>query len=168
MASVPPSPTKVLVVDDEPGLREVLSITFRRNGFDVVVAPGVRAAIEAIGQVPQPFPLVLTDLIMPDGSGLAVLNAAKARSSATEVIVMTAHSTVEAALDAMKEALTAIRARAHPTRCPTCRISFTTFKDTGRFGCPNCYEHFRAQLKDLLPRVHAGAYRHRGKTPGRR
>ena len=46
---------------------------------------------------PQPFPVVLTDLVMPDGSGLDVLAAAKARSAATEVIVMTAHSTVETA-----------------------------------------------------------------------
>ncbi|WP_437301309.1 sigma-54-dependent transcriptional regulator [Sorangium sp. So ce426] len=106
MASIPPSipqnATRVLVVDDEPGLRQVLHIAFRRQGYEVVVAPGARAAIEAIRQNPQPFPLVLTDLVMPDGSGIEVLAAAKARSSATEVIVMTAHSTVESALDAMR------------------------------------------------------------------
>jgi protein arginine kinase activator len=73
-----------------------------------------------------------------------------------------------AALDAVLSALAALRPRAHPTRCPNCRISFATFKTTGRFGCPHCYEHFLAQVKDLLPRVHAGAYQHRGKTPGRR
>ncbi|WP_438037090.1 sigma-54-dependent transcriptional regulator [Sorangium sp. So ce204] len=106
MASIPPSipqnATRVLVVDDEPGLRQVLHIAFRRQGYEVVVAPGARAAIEAIRQNPQPFPLVLTDLVMPDGSGIEVLAAAKARSNATEVIVMTAHSTVESALDAMR------------------------------------------------------------------
>lgn len=73
-----------------------------------------------------------------------------------------------AALDVMMTALAALRKGAQATRCPTCRISFATFRATGRFGCPNCYEHFLAQVKDLLPRVHAGAYRHRGKTPGRR
>ncbi|WP_437987604.1 sigma-54-dependent transcriptional regulator [Sorangium sp. So ce117] len=106
MASIPPSipqsATRVLVVDDEPGLRQVLHIAFRRQGYEVVAAPGARAAIEAIRQNPQPFPLVLTDLVMPDGSGIEVLTAAKARSNATEVIVMTAHSTVESALDAMR------------------------------------------------------------------
>src|SRR4051812_29862295 len=100
--SVPPTATKVLVVDDEPGLRQVLEITFRRQGYEVVTAPGARTAIEAIRQHPQPFPLVLTDLVMPDGSGIDVLAAAKERSEATEVIVMTAHSTVEAALEAMR------------------------------------------------------------------
>jgi two-component system, NtrC family, response regulator PilR len=100
--SLPPSPTKVLVVDDEPGLRQVLEITLRRQGFEVATAPGVRAALEALRQNPQPFPLILTDLVMPDGSGMEVLDAAKKRSGATEVIVMTAHSTVESALDAMR------------------------------------------------------------------
>ncbi|MCC6555207.1 MAG: sigma-54-dependent Fis family transcriptional regulator [Polyangiaceae bacterium] len=106
MASIPPRmpPTtaRVLVVDDEPGLRQVLDITFRRQGYEVVTAPGVRPALEAIRQNPRPFPLVLTDLVMPDGSGIEVLTAAKARSGATEVIVMTAHSTVESAIDAMR------------------------------------------------------------------
>jgi protein arginine kinase activator len=60
------------------------------------------------------------------------------------------------------------RVRSHPSRCETCRTSLANFKASGRFGCPNCYEHFRTQVQDLLPRVHAGAYRHRGKTPGRR
>ncbi|XXX82759.1 sigma-54 dependent transcriptional regulator [Sorangium sp. So ce134] len=100
--SIPPNATRVLVVDDEPGLRQVLTIAFRRQGYEVVLAPGARAALEAIRQNPQPFPLILTDLVMPDGSGIEVLTAAKARSGATEVIVMTAHSTVESALDAMR------------------------------------------------------------------
>src|SRR5512141_1703260 len=100
--STPPSVTKVLVVDDEPGLRHVLEITFRRQGWGVVSVPGMRSALEALKQHPEPFPLVLTDLVMPDGSGLDVLSAAKGRSQATEVVVMTAHSTVEAAIDAMR------------------------------------------------------------------
>ena len=100
--SLSPGPTRILVVDDEPGLREVLGITFRRAGYEVVSAPGARPALEALRRSPQPFPLVVTDLVMPDGSGIDVLNAAKARSPATEVIVMTAHSTVESALEAMR------------------------------------------------------------------
>jgi two-component system response regulator PilR (NtrC family) len=101
-SSIAPSPTRILLVDDEPGLRAVLEVSFRRQGMDVVAMPGTRAALEAVRQSPQPFPLVLTDLVMPDGSGMDVLAAAKARSEATEVIVMTAFSTVEAAIDAMR------------------------------------------------------------------
>ena len=71
-------------------------------------------------------------------------------------------------LDAVLKALGAARARAHPARCGTCRTSFASFREGGRFGCPECYETFLPQVKDLLPRLHAGAYHHRGKTPGRR
>jgi two-component system response regulator PilR (NtrC family) len=102
VASLVPPPSKILIVEDEPGLREMLAILFRREGYEVVLAPGLRAALETITQHPQPFPVVLTDLAMPDGSGLDVLAAAKSRSQATEVILITAHSTVENAIQAMR------------------------------------------------------------------
>jgi len=98
---VPPS-VKVLIVEDEPGLRQMLEILFQREGYSVVSAPGFRAAAEAITQHPQPFPLILTDLSMPDGSGLDVLSLAKGRSPATEIILLTAHSSVENAIAAMR------------------------------------------------------------------
>jgi two-component system response regulator PilR (NtrC family) len=92
----------VLVVDDEPGLREMLSILFRREGYEVTVCPGFTAAREALGGAAKPYGVVLADLMMPDGSGLDVVTFAKQVSPDTEVIVMTAHSTVETAIDAMK------------------------------------------------------------------
>lgn len=80
------------------------------------------------------------------------------------------HLEAEDPFDSLMETLSALspRARAQHGRCPTCRTSFADFRETGRFGCPDCYEQFLAQVSDLLPRVHAGAYQHRGKTPGRR
>ena len=80
----------------------MLSILLRREGLDVTVAPGFARAKETIASAPTPFALVLTDLVMPDGSGLDLLTAAKDRARATEVIVMTAHSTVDTALEAMR------------------------------------------------------------------
>ncbi|MDE2491510.1 MAG: hypothetical protein KGM24_11725 [Elusimicrobia bacterium] len=73
-------------------------------------------------------------------------------------------------LDALMQALSGLssRPRVHPGRCPACRTSFADFRESGRFGCPRCYEQFLPQIHDLLPRLHAGAYHHRGKTPGRR
>ena len=95
------SPAKrVLIVDDEPAMRDTLSILFRRDGYDVSTAPGYLAAKDLINEVAPPFPVVITDLRMPDGDGFAVLDAAKARSAATEVIVMTAYH--EHAYDAMR------------------------------------------------------------------
>ena len=103
MPSLVPPTTRLLIVDDEPGLRQMMTIMFRREGYSVTSAAGRRAALEAIQGSPQPFPLVLTDLAMPDGSGLDVLTAAKSRSASTEVILITAHSTVENAIDACKK-----------------------------------------------------------------
>ncbi|MEZ4263153.1 MAG: sigma-54 dependent transcriptional regulator [Polyangiaceae bacterium] len=98
---MPPKP-RVLLVDDEPSLREMLGILLRREGYDVLACPGFVSAREAALNAPTPWDLVLTDLMMPDGSGLDVLTEAKSRSDETEVIVMTAHSTVETAIEAMK------------------------------------------------------------------
>jgi len=102
VTSIVPPAVKLLIVEDEPSLRQMLEILFRREGYTVVSAPGYRAAAEAIAQHPQPFPVILTDLSMPDGSGLDLVPAAKSRSPASEVILITAHSTVENAILAMR------------------------------------------------------------------
>ncbi len=96
------SAVRVLVVDDEPAIRQMLQILLRREGYDVTVAPGHRAAAEALDGAAEPFAVVLSDLAMPDGSGLDVLAAAKQRSAATEVILMTAHSSIDNAVAAMR------------------------------------------------------------------
>jgi two-component system, NtrC family, response regulator PilR len=102
VTSIVPPPVKLLLVEDEPGLRQMLEILFRREGYSVVSAPGCKAALDAIASAPQPFPAIVSDLSMPDGSGLDVLAAAKSRSASTEVILVTAHSTIENALAAMR------------------------------------------------------------------
>lgn len=102
MESLVPGPLKVLIVDDEPSIRQMLQIALKREGYDVVSVAGCRAAIEALGTSQQPFPVVLTDLSMPDGSGFDVLSAAKRRAAASEVILITAHSSVENAIAAMR------------------------------------------------------------------
>jgi two-component system response regulator PilR (NtrC family) len=92
----------ILVVDDEPGLREMLTILFRREGYDLTAAKGFAPAKDAIRNAPTPYGLVLTDLMMPDGSGLDLLTLAKDRHTDTEVIVMTAHGALDMAVEAMK------------------------------------------------------------------
>lgn len=49
--------------------------------------------------------------------------------------------------------------------CPGCGVTLMSFKQTGRLGCPRCYETFRAELVPLLQRVHESAS-HRGRLPG--
>ena len=100
--SPPPSQARLLVVDDEPGLRDMLAILFRREGLDVTLAPGFAMARDAINNAPEPYAVVLTDLLMPDGNGMDLLTLVKQRTARTEVIVMTAHGGVDTAIEAMK------------------------------------------------------------------
>lgn len=102
MESLIPKPHRLLVVDDEPSIRQMLQIALKREGYEVVSVAGFRAAAEALATSPQAFPVVLTDLSMPDGSGFDVLAAAKRRDPSSEVILITAHSTVENAITAMR------------------------------------------------------------------
>jgi two-component system response regulator PilR (NtrC family) len=101
MAAISPKP-RILVVDDEPGLRDMLTILFRREGLDVTVAPGFTAARDGALNAPEPYAVVLTDLLMPDGNGMDLLTLVRERSPRTEVIVMTAHGGIDTAIEAMK------------------------------------------------------------------
>ena len=101
MAAPSPKP-KVLVVDDEPGLRDMLAILFRREGLDITLCAGFAAGRDAALNATEPYAVVLTDLLMPDGSGMDLLSIVRERSARTEVIVMTAHAGIETAIEAMK------------------------------------------------------------------
>ena len=68
-------------------------------------------------------------------------------------------------LQALLEELARLRVKVHPTRCPSCHTTFAQFRAKGRFGCPDCYGQFEPQVRGLLPRIHGGAYQHRGKVP---
>jgi protein arginine kinase activator len=54
--------------------------------------------------------------------------------------------------------------RVGPVQCPSCGMHYSTFRDTGRLGCPDCYAAFGSKLKPLLRRIH-GSTRHVGKLP---
>jgi DNA-binding NtrC family response regulator len=90
----------VLVVDDEPGMRMALMTNFRRDGWVVEVACG---SIEAMRKLAaQHFPLVVTDVRMPDGDGLQLMRSLRASSPSTAVIVLTAFGNVPEAVQAMR------------------------------------------------------------------
>jgi protein arginine kinase activator len=54
--------------------------------------------------------------------------------------------------------------RVGPVQCPTCGLHYSTFKQTGRLGCAECYVSFASKLRPLLRRIH-GSTRHVGKLP---
>ncbi|MBL8600582.1 MAG: sigma-54-dependent Fis family transcriptional regulator [Myxococcales bacterium] len=93
---------RVLVVDDEASLRQMMEVLLRRAGHEVTLASGVAEAVERIEGVAVPFDLVVTDLLMADGSGMDVVACARQRSSETQVLMVTAHASVETAVEAMR------------------------------------------------------------------
>jgi len=91
----------ILLVEDKESLRRVLRLTLERAGYSVTEASDAREAINEIGRVPHK--IVLTDLRMPNGSGLDVLRAAKSVDGDIPVIVMTAYGSIDEAVQAMKD-----------------------------------------------------------------
>jgi two-component system response regulator PilR (NtrC family) len=93
---------RVLVVDDEPGLREMLRVLFSRAGYHVRVADGESSAVSEL-RGEETFDVVVTDLAMPDGSGMGVLHETRVRDESTQVIMITAYATTSQAVCAMRE-----------------------------------------------------------------
>jgi two-component system, NtrC family, response regulator PilR len=90
----------ILIVDDERSMREFLGIYLRREGYRIEAAAGGKEALAALKA--RTFDLVITDLRMPDADGLTILAEAKRVHPDTEVVVVTAFSTTETAIAAMK------------------------------------------------------------------
>ena len=91
----------VMVVDDEPGIRTALRANFLRHGWQVETASCVRAAISSLEG--REFDLVVTDIRMPDGTGLEVMRSARRSSPGTAVILLTAYGSVPDAVNAMRD-----------------------------------------------------------------
>jgi two-component system response regulator PilR (NtrC family) len=94
-----PSP-RALVVDDEPDIRELLGITLGRMNIEVKTAGDYASAIRALGS--ERFDLVLTDMRLPDGDGLDLVEWIQVHRPGVPVAVITAHGNVEAAVRALK------------------------------------------------------------------
>jgi len=95
------TPLRILVVDDEESLRFSLSRGLRKAGYAVETAADAQEAVECLGRLS--FDVVLTDIVMPGGSGLDVLAAVHEMDRDSVVILMTAHGTVENAIDALRK-----------------------------------------------------------------
>jgi two-component system response regulator PilR (NtrC family) len=91
---------RVLLVDDEPSMREMLRIVLRRDGYDVSIAAN---GMQAIGMIRRErFDLLLSDIRMPDVSGVDVLRAAKEANRDLVAFMMTAFASTETAVEAMR------------------------------------------------------------------
>jgi two-component system response regulator PilR (NtrC family) len=91
---------RLLIVDDEASIRDMLAFFFHKRGFEVMTASNfTEGQTSVLRSTPD---LVLCDIKMPDGNGLDLLKKIKAESPKTPVIMITAHTSTADAIDAMK------------------------------------------------------------------
>ncbi|HEY2151837.1 MAG TPA: sigma-54 dependent transcriptional regulator [Vicinamibacterales bacterium] len=93
-------PPRILVVDDERSMRELLAIVLRREGYEVLLAENGRAAIALLER--EPVDLLISDIKMPDLSGVDVLRAAKKIDRDILGIMITAFASTDTAVEAMR------------------------------------------------------------------
>ncbi|PWT81136.1 MAG: Fis family transcriptional regulator [Blastocatellia bacterium] len=91
---------RILVVDDERSMRELLAIVLRRDGYEVLLAESGREAIDTLER--EPVDLLISDINMPDVSGVEVLRAAKRADQDILGIMITAFASTDTAVEAMR------------------------------------------------------------------
>ncbi|MEM6484171.1 MAG: sigma-54 dependent transcriptional regulator [Pseudomonadota bacterium] len=93
--------SRVLVVDDEPDIRELLEITLGRMGLESICAANLAQARDQLGAGTK-FQLCLTDMRLPDGNGIDLVEEIQAQHPEVPVAVITAHGNVDSAIRALK------------------------------------------------------------------
>ncbi len=95
-----PERKQILVVDDEPNLRRVLSALLARDDYDVHTAEDGEQALAVLGE--HHIDMVVTDLRMPKIDGMELLRRVRAMDEELPVVIITAHGTVDNAVEALK------------------------------------------------------------------
>lgn len=91
---------RILIIDDEPNLRRILTLILQEDGHTVAEAAGVTSALEMLAA--DRFDLVISDKKMPDGDGFDVLAYCRENEPSLPVVILTAVATVELAVEAMQ------------------------------------------------------------------
>ncbi|HEY2513353.1 MAG TPA: sigma-54 dependent transcriptional regulator [Polyangiaceae bacterium] len=95
-----PEKKQVLIVDDEPNLRKILSAQLSRDGYDVLTAEDGEQGLAALRE--HHIDLVITDLKMPKVDGMTLLREALREEPQLPIVMITAHGTVDTAVEALK------------------------------------------------------------------
>jgi two-component system response regulator PilR (NtrC family) len=95
-----PSHARILVVDDEPDLRTLYELTLLREGYLVEAAGDLQQARQLLAE--QSFDVLITDMRLPDGSGLSLITELKANQRPERCVVITAYGSAENAVEALK------------------------------------------------------------------
>ena len=95
-----PEKKQVLIVDDEPNLRKILSAQLTRDGYDVLTAEDGEQGLTALRE--HHIDLVITDLKMPKVDGMSLLREALREDPELPIVMITAHGTIDTAVEALK------------------------------------------------------------------
>ncbi len=95
----------ILIVEDDPVIRDMIAFKLDKEGYSTQTA---ESGIVAVDMIETTFyDVIITDLVMPGGiDGIGVLEAAKARSSRTEVLLLTGNASVDSAVEALRKGAT--------------------------------------------------------------
>jgi DNA-binding NtrC family response regulator len=94
------SPGRILVIDDEPDIRDSLEALLTQENYQVTLAPNATEGLKRLET--SAYDLVLLDLMMPDKSGMQVLQEVRQRDTETPIFMITAYGSIEVAVQALK------------------------------------------------------------------
>ena len=94
------SSPKILVVDDEPGIRELLSIMLSSEGYDVSTARDYNTALTKFQQ--NDFDIIIADIMMPGKSGIDLMKAIREKDPDIPIIIITAYASINSAIEALR------------------------------------------------------------------
>lgn len=134
--------TKILLIEDERPSREALLILLESDNFAIKGSGSGKEALLLMEM--EKFDIVITDLFLPDISGLEILKKVKEKSAITEVILITGHASAETAVKAMKEG--AFDYITKPLNIEELRIIVDKAVEKHRLVNENCY--LKEQLRD--------------------
>ena len=123
---------KILVIDDEASMREMLGIMLRKEGYAVEIAANRSTAAAVLDR--GPVNMVITDVKLPDGDGIEILRHLRAASPDTVVVVMTAYGSTETAVAALSEADRRVKTGADARAALVAAVVEATGKGAGASG----------------------------------
>lgn len=139
-------PTRIMVVDDENSMCEFMRIMLSKEGYDVRSDTSASHALETLDKIQQSkdkIDLVISDLMMPEMSGIDLLTKAKSIDPELDFIVMTAFASVETAIEALKKG--AFDYVSKPFKIDEVKIAVKKVEERKKIKTEN--KHLKSQLK---------------------
>ncbi|MDY0046695.1 MAG: sigma 54-interacting transcriptional regulator [Thauera propionica] len=145
---------QLLLIDDDPDLLRLLSMRLKANGYRVSTAASVEAARGLLGI--ERFDLVLSDVRLPDGDGLALFEEIRQQHPALPVILLTAHGTIPDAVEATSRGVAGYLTKPFDSQALLSTLSQTLQRTAPTPGTgPKADEEWRAELISHSTRMHA-------------